>query len=91
MGASEGVPADSFSALLERALGVRVDNAGVPDYSSAQMLGRLRRYLPALHPRLVVMTLSPLWDRQRTATPAPRLQALLAAQISPRDDSSSFR
>jgi hypothetical protein len=50
MGASEGVPADSFSALLERALGVRVDNAGVPDYSSAQMLGRLRRYLPALHP-----------------------------------------
>jgi lysophospholipase L1-like esterase len=66
----EGVPADStFSALLERALGVRVDNAGVPGYSSPQMLGRLRRYLPALHPKLVVMTLSPLWDRQRTATP----------------------
>ena len=33
------------------------------------MLGRLRRYLPALRPRVVVMTLSPLWDRQRCATP----------------------
>ena len=48
---------------------MRVYNAGVPGYSSAQMLGRLRRYLPALHPEVVVMTLSPLWDRQRFATP----------------------
>jgi len=66
----EGVPADStFSALLENALGVRVDNAGVPGYSSAQMVGSLRRYLPVLKPELVMMTLSPLWDRQRVATP----------------------
>ncbi|HEY0510379.1 MAG TPA: GDSL-type esterase/lipase family protein [Thermoanaerobaculia bacterium] len=66
----EGVPADAtYSAVLERTLGVRVDNAGVPGYSSAQMLGRLRRYLPALRPDVVLMTLSPLWDRQRCAKP----------------------
>jgi lysophospholipase L1-like esterase len=66
----EGVPADgTWPAVLERALGARVDNAGVPGYSSAQMLGRLRRYLPLLGPKVVVMTLSPLWDRQRCAVP----------------------
>jgi hypothetical protein len=66
----EGVPADStFSAVLERTFEVRADNAGVPGYGSPQMLGRLRRYLPLLHPRVVVMTLSPLWDRQRCASP----------------------
>jgi lysophospholipase L1-like esterase len=66
----EGVPADgTYSAVLERTLGARVDNAGVPGSSSAQMLGRLRRYLPALHPDVVLMTLSPLWDRQRCAEP----------------------
>src|SRR5436305_1923634 len=66
----EGVPEDgTYPARLERRLGVRVYNAGVPGYSSAQMLGRLRRYLPALQPELVVMTLSPLWDRQRLAAP----------------------
>jgi lysophospholipase L1-like esterase len=66
----EGVPAGStYSAVLEKTLGARVDNAGVPGYSSAQMLGRLRRYLPALRPDVVVMTLSPLWDRQRCASP----------------------
>lgn len=66
----EGVPADStYSAVLERTLGVRVDNAGVPGYSSAQMAGRLRRYLPLLHPKVVVMTLSPTWDLGRCASP----------------------
>src|SRR3954471_24539516 len=66
----EGVPADStFSAVLEKTLGVHLDNAGVPGYSSAQMLGRLRRYLPVLHPQVVMLTLSPLWDRQRCASP----------------------
>ncbi|HEY0555541.1 MAG TPA: GDSL-type esterase/lipase family protein [Thermoanaerobaculia bacterium] len=66
----EGVPEDgTYPARLERRLGVRVYNAGVPGYSSAQMLGRLRRYLPTLQPTLVVMTLSPLWDRQRIAAP----------------------
>jgi lysophospholipase L1-like esterase len=66
----EGVTdGQTYSAVLERTLGARVDNAGVPGYSSAQMLGHLRRYLPALRPRVVVMTLSPLWDRQRCASP----------------------
>ncbi|MFL6263469.1 MAG: SGNH/GDSL hydrolase family protein [Thermoanaerobaculia bacterium] len=66
----EGVPADStYSAVLERALRVRVDNAGVPGYSSAQMLGRLRNSLPLLRPRVVVMTLSPTWDLGRCASP----------------------
>jgi lysophospholipase L1-like esterase len=66
----EGVPAGAtYSAVVEEALGVRVCNAGVPGYNSAQMLGRLRRFLPALHPRVVIMTLSPTWDRQRCAIP----------------------
>ncbi len=66
----EGVPAGStYSAVLEKTLGVRVDNAGVPGYSSAQMLGRLRRYLPLLHPQVVVMTLSPTWDIGRCDSP----------------------
>lgn len=66
----EGVPADStWSAVLERTLGVRVDNAGVPGYSSTQMVGRLRRYLPLLQPRAVVMLLSPTWDLGRCASP----------------------
>ena len=66
----EGVTdAQTYSAVLERTLGARVDNAGVPGYSSAQMLGHLRRYLPALRPDVVVMTLSPLWDRQRCPSP----------------------
>jgi len=66
----EGVPADStWPAVLERTLGVRVDNAGVPGYSSAQMAGRLRRYLPLLQPRVVVMLLSPTWDLGRCASP----------------------
>jgi lysophospholipase L1-like esterase len=66
----EGVPEDgTYPARLERRLGVRVYNAGVPGYSSSQMLGRLRQDLPALQPALVVMTLSPLWDHQRIAAP----------------------
>jgi hypothetical protein len=66
----EGVPADrAFAAVLERETGVRVYNGGVPGYSSGQMTGRLRRFLPALRPAAVVMTLSPLWDRQRCAAP----------------------
>ncbi|MBW8879367.1 MAG: hypothetical protein JF614_30915 [Acidobacteria bacterium] len=66
----EGVPAGrSYSAVIEREAGVRVENAGVPGYSSRQMMARLRRFLPALRPAVVVMTLSPLWDRQRCAAP----------------------
>lgn len=66
----EGVPADrSYPAVLERTAGVRVYNGGVPGYSSRQMLIRLRRLAPVLRPDLIVMTLSPLWDRQRCAAP----------------------
>lgn len=66
----EGVEADrAFAAVLERESGVRVYNGGVPGYSSGQMVGRLRRLLPELRPAAVVMTLSPLWDRQRCPAP----------------------
>jgi lysophospholipase L1-like esterase len=66
----EGVPADrSYAAVLERESGVRVYNAGVPGYGSGQMLARLRRLIPAIHPSLVILGLSPLWDRQRCAAP----------------------
>ena len=64
------MPADAtWPAVLERTLGVRGDNAGVPGYSSVQMVGRLRRYLPLLQPRVVVMVLSPTWDLGRCASP----------------------
>ena len=77
----EGVPAEgSYSAWLERTAGARVYNAGVPGYSSGQMLVRLRRFLPALRPAAVVMTLSPLWDRQRCATPFVYKDGYIVAQ-----------
>jgi hypothetical protein len=77
----EGVPAeDSYSAWLERTAGVRVYNAGVPGFSSRQMLARLRRCLPALRPAAVVMTLAPLWDRQRCATPFVYKDGYIVAQ-----------
>ncbi|MFY9819849.1 MAG: hypothetical protein WAM82_00600 [Thermoanaerobaculia bacterium] len=77
----EGVPAGStFSAVIEREAGVRVDNGGVPGYSSRQMLARLRRLLPSLHPAVVVMTLSPLWDRQRCAAPFVYRDGYIVAQ-----------
>lgn len=66
----EGVPVDrSFSAVLERETGVRIHNGGVPGFSSPQMIARLRQLVPALRPAAVIMTLSPLWDRQRCAAP----------------------
>ena len=66
----EGVPVEqAWPAVLERTSGVRVYNAGVPGYGSPQMVGRLRKLLPKIHPNRVVMALSPLWDRQRTAAP----------------------
>ncbi len=66
----EGVPADqTYSALAERISGVRVENAGVPGYSSRQMAERLKGLLPLFHPRLVTLAFSPLWDRQRCAHP----------------------
>ena len=66
----EGVEVDdAFPALLERATGTRVYNAGVPGYGSGQMLAALDRLLPRLHPRLVLLGLSPLWDRSRSVRP----------------------
>ncbi|HEX9942143.1 MAG TPA: SGNH/GDSL hydrolase family protein [Thermoanaerobaculia bacterium] len=77
----EGVPADrSYAAWLERTAGVRVYNAGVPGYGSRQMLVRLRRLLPALRPAVVVMTLSPLWDRQRCTAPFIYKDGYIVAQ-----------
>jgi lysophospholipase L1-like esterase len=77
----EGVPAAAtFSAVIERETGVRVENGGVPGFSSRQMLGRLRELAPTLRPRLVVMTLSPLWDRQRCATPFVYRDGYIVAQ-----------
>lgn len=77
----EGAPADrTYSAVLERQTGVRVYNAGVPGYSSRQMLARLRQLLPALRPAVVVMTLSPLWDRQRCAAPFVYKDGYIVAQ-----------
>lgn len=77
----EGVTADhSYSAVLEKTAGVRVYNGGVPGYSSRQMLVRLRRLAPKLHPELVIMTLSPLWDRQRCATPFLYKNGYIVAQ-----------
>jgi hypothetical protein len=77
----EGVLAtQSYSAVLEKAAGVRVYNGGVPGYSSRQMLIRLRRLAPQLRPSRVVMTLSPLWDRQRCATPFVYKEGYIVAQ-----------
>ena len=77
----EGVPADrSYPAVLERKAGVRVYNGGVPGYSSRQMLVRLRRLAPELRPDLVIMTLSPHWDRQRCATPFLYKDGYIVAQ-----------
>lgn len=80
----EGVAADAtYAALLERELGVRVENGGVPGYGSPQMLGRLERLLPVLQPALVLMTLSPLWDRQRCARPFVYLEGYIVAHSYP--------
>lgn len=77
----EGVPADrTWSATLEKSSGVRVENGGVPGYSSQQMEGRGRRLIPLLHPDLVLVTFSPHWDRQRCATPFVYLDGYIVAQ-----------
>lgn len=77
----EGVPADrTWSATLERTAGVRVENGGVPGYSTRQMEARGRRLIPLLHPDLVLVTFSPRWDRQRCATPFAYLDGYIVAQ-----------
>jgi lysophospholipase L1-like esterase len=77
----EGVPADrTWSATLERAGGVRVENSGVPGYSTRQMAGRARRLIPLLHPDLVLVMLSPRWDHQRCAAPFTYLGGYIVAE-----------
>lgn len=77
----EGVPVErAYAAVLEREAGLRVYNAGVPGYGSPQMVGRLKRFLPQLRPDVVLMTLSPTWDRQRCATPFLYKEGFIVAQ-----------
>ncbi len=77
----EGVPAGrTWSATLEQASGIRVENGGVPGYSSRQMAGRARRLIPLLHPDLVLVSLSPRWDHQRCAAPFTYLGGYIVAE-----------
>jgi lysophospholipase L1-like esterase len=66
----EGVGAEeAWPAVLERAAGLRVYAAGVPGFGSPQMAAELARLGPRLRPDLVLVALSPRWDRQRCAEP----------------------
>lgn len=77
----EGVPADrTWPAVLEREAGIRVYNGGVPGYSSVQMIGRARALVPRLRPDLIVVTLSPQWDRNRCANPFLYLEGYIVSR-----------
>lgn len=77
----EGVPVgDAYPALLEKTLGVRVYNGGVPGYGSPQMLGRLERLQPMLRPDVVLVALSPYWDVHRSVTPFVYKDGYIVAQ-----------
>lgn len=66
----EGVAAgETFPALLEARLGRPVVNAGVPGYSSQQMVGRGRRLVDRLDPPLVLVVLAASWDLDRCRRP----------------------
>lgn len=81
MSFGEGVGAeDSWPAVVEHALGVRVYDGGVPGYSSPQMRARMARLLPALRPDLVLVALSPHWDQQRCAEPFVYKSGFIVAQ-----------
>ncbi len=74
----EGVEAgQSFAAVLERESGVRVYNAGVPGFGTCQMAVHARRLIPALQPKVVLVTFQPRWDRNRCATPYRYLEGFL--------------
>jgi lysophospholipase L1-like esterase len=77
----EGVPvSESYPALLEKTLGVRVYNGGVPGYGSPQMLGRLERLQPMVRPDVILMALSPYWDAHRSVTPFVYRDGYIVAQ-----------
>jgi hypothetical protein len=77
----EGVPAgDAYPAVLEKTLGIRVYNGGVPGYGSPQMLGRLERLQPVLRPDAVLVALSPYWDAHRSVTPFVYQDGYIVAQ-----------
>jgi hypothetical protein len=77
----EGVPVDrTWTAILERETGFRVENGGVPGYSTQQMAARGRRLIPLVQPDLVLVTFSPHWDRQRCATPFVYFGGYIVAQ-----------
>lgn len=81
MSFGEGVGAeDSWPAVLEHALGVRVYDGGVPGYGSPQMRARMATLLPALRPDLVLVALSPHWDQQRCAQPFVYKSGYIVAQ-----------
>lgn len=66
----EGVTADrTWSAVLEQESGLRVYNGGVPGFSTRQMAERASRLIPVFRPQLVLVMLSPQWDRNRCADP----------------------
>ena len=76
----EGVgAAEAWPAVLERTSGVRVHAAGVPGFGSPQMAAELERLGPLLRPDLVLVALSPLWDRQRCAEPFRYLDGYIVA------------
>ncbi len=66
----EGVAAEeAWPAQLAARLGTPVLNAGVPGYSSRQMVARLSELEGELQPQLVIAGLAPLWDMQRCSNP----------------------
>jgi hypothetical protein len=76
----EGVRVEqAFPALLAARLGAPVVNAGVPGYSSRQMTARLPELQALLRPRLVLVTLSAVWDLPRCAAPFVYLEGYIVA------------
>jgi hypothetical protein len=66
----EGVAeSDTWTARLQSASRRRVINAGVPGYSSRQMLERLRDELGRRKPEAVLLALSARWDLGRCSDP----------------------